>query len=439
LSASQKTPGEAKKPKLNWFYSALPFNVAAGPMSTFVQLAILETYGPSLGTVYAGLAITVFNAVAIPAAMIWGFATDRFHRRRPIVVISFFLVGFNLVAFLFTRSFVLIAGLYGVFSLLSSASATPFNLLIMETKPKPKWASAFASFSFVSSVGVTLGLLLGIFWSAFLPVEFLVIPLAACSFASAIIAYLIVPEPEFVFEREMIVMEKPSFFERLLAIPLIFLKIPRVSDFKRVFKDLRFELTSSTPILYLSIVFFYLAAGLFNTSLVPSLYSKSLSESLVYLVLLAGMVVQILGFRYIGPYIEKRTLVLTAVASLALRSTCYAGIGVAVLFLPGILYIAPTLVLYPIAGGIAYAAYYTASNTMVFNTLGPKSQGAWLGVYSALVGMATMTGSLASGFVSVYFGFDSTFVLAALCLAVAALLTHRLLRFKQFQIAATKP
>jgi MFS family permease len=440
LSATQQAPGKTEKPKrkINWFYSVLPFNIAAGPLGTFVQLVILATYGRSLGTVYAGLAITAFNAVTVPAAIIWGFATDRFHHRRPIIWISFLLVGFNLVAFLFTRSFIIISGLYGVFALLSSASSTPFNLLIMETEPKPKWASAFASFSLVSSVGVTLGLLLGIFWTAFLPVEYLVIPLAICSFASAIIAYLILPEPPFIFEREMIVRTKPSFFERLSSIPVIFLKIPRASDFRRVFQGLRFELTSATPILYLSIVFFYLSSGLFNTSLVPSLYANSLSESEVYLVLLVGIIVQILGFRYIGPYIEKRSLVLTAVASLALRSTCYAGIGVAALLLPGILYIGPTLILYPIAGGIAYAAYYTVSNTMVFNTLGPKSQGAWLGVYSALVGTATMAGSLASGFVSAYYGFDSTFVLAALCLAVGALLSQRLNRYKAFQAGATK-
>jgi MFS family permease len=438
LSVTQQAPSEEKKSrKINWFYSALPFNIAAGPLSTFVQLAILDSYGQALGTVYAGLAITAFNAVTIPAAMIWGFATDRFYHRRPIIWISFLLVGFNLVGFFFTRSFVVISGLYGLFALLSTASSTPFNLLIMETEPKPKWASGFARFSFISSIGVTLGLLLGIFWTAFLDVEYLVLPLAACSFASAIIGYLILPEPPFIFEREMIVRTRPSFFERL-HVPLIFLKIPRASDFKRVFQGLRFELTSATPVLYLSIVFFYLSSGLFNTSLVPALYANSLSESEVYLVSLVGMIVQILGFRYIGPFIEKRSLALTAVASLALRSTCYAGMGVAVIFVPGVLFIAPALILYPIAAGIAYAAYYTVSNTMVFNTLGPKSQGAWLGVYSALVGTATMAGSLGSGFISAYFGFDSTFVLAALCIAVAALLSQRLLRFKAFQAGATK-
>jgi len=101
---------------------------------------------------------------------------------------------------------------------------------------------------------------------------------------------------------------------------------------------------------------------------------------------------------------------------------CYAGIGIFVGFTRGLAYLGGTLVLYPMAGGLAYAIYYTSSNTMIFNTLGAKNQGSRLGVYSALVGVATMIGSFVSGYFSFYFGFLATFVLAAVCLAGCALL-----------------
>ncbi len=409
--------------------------MAVGPISTFVQLAILATYGQDLGTVYVGLVVTLFNGVTIPAAMIWGFTTDRFHQRRPIIVISFFLISGDILALLFARSIYLIAVLYGVFSLLYSASATPYNLLIMETQPKPRWASAFANFSMISSIGTTLGLLLGIFWSAVLPFEWMVIPLAAFSLLSAVLSITMIKEPPFVFERQMMVLQKRSFYERLLAIPMIFLRIPRAADFKSVFKGLRSELTSQIPVLYLSICMFYLASGIFNTSLVPAMYAKTFTESQVYLVLLVAMVVQIVSFRYIGPFLEKRSLIKTAVGGLALRSCCYAALGASVLFLPGLDYIAPSLIFYPIGAGIAFATYYTASNTMIFNSLGPRSQGSSLGVYSALVGLSTMIGSLISGFTSYFLGYDTTFVLAALCLAASALLTYTLRHFGQYQLS----
>jgi MFS family permease len=63
---------------------------------------------------------------------------------------------------------------------------------------------------------------------------------------------------------------------------------------------------------------------------------------------------------------------------------------------------------------------------MIFNTLGRSSQGSALGVYSALVGLATTLGSFVSGFTSFYFGFHVTFIIAAICLAAAAGLTSLL-------------
>lgn len=408
--------------------------MATGPISTFVQLAILANYGQSLGTVYVGLVVTLYNGVTIPAAMIWGFATDRFHERRPIIAVSFFLVAGNLVALFFAHSIYTIAILYGAFSLLSTASATPSNLLIMESEPKSKWASAFANFSMISSVGTTLGLLLGIFWTAVLPFEWMVLPLAVFSLISGALSIVMIKEPPIVFEREMMVLQKRSFYERLLAIPMIFLRIPHASDFRRVFKGMRNELTSHVPVLYTSIFMFYLAGGIFNTSLVPSMYANKFNESEVYLVLLVGMVIQIISFRYIGPFLEKRSLVKTAVGGLALRSCCYAGMGASVLLIPGAAFIAPAIVFYPIGAGVAFATYYTASNTLVFNTLGPRSQGSALGVYSAMVGMSTMLGSLVSGFTSYYLGYDTTFVLAALCLAGSAFLTYSLSHFKEYQV-----
>ena len=128
--------GEKKGLKISWFYSVLPFSIASGPLSTFVQLTILEQYGQSLGTVYVGLIVTLFNGVTIPAAMFWGFTTDRFHKRKPIITLSFLLTAVNLIAFNFTSSVYGVGLLYSIFSFLSAASTTPYNLLIMETQPK---------------------------------------------------------------------------------------------------------------------------------------------------------------------------------------------------------------------------------------------------------------------------------------------------------------
>lgn len=274
----------------------------------------------------------------------------------------------------------------------------------------------------VSSVGTTSGLLLGIAWSSFLPISLLVLPLSALSLTSAVLSVVMIREPAVPFEREFIALQRRSLQQRLLAIPLIFLRIPSLVDFKSVFRGLRNTLTRQLPLLYLSIFVFYVASGLFNTSFIPSLRAAGLSASEVFLLIMVANFAQTASFYFAGPYVEKRDLRKAAVAGLLTRLACYAGIGVLVGFTRGLSYLGGTLVLYPIAGGLAYAIYYTSSNTMIFNTLGAKNQGSRLGVYSALVGVATMVGSFVSGYISFYFGFLATFVAAASLLAGSALL-----------------
>jgi MFS family permease len=404
---------------MRWFYSQLPVSIATGPVPTLIQLYILELHGTVIDI---GLTITLYNAVSIPAAIIWGYVTDRFQSRKTILVLSCVAISANLVILPFAKSISGAALIYALFSLVSSASATPANLLIMETQRKSRWASAFARFSMISSVGTTLGLLLGIAWSDFLPISLLVLPLAALSMVSTLLSLVMIREPAFAFEREFIVLQKRSLQQRLLAIPLVFLRLPNLVDFKGVFKGLRSALTRQLPLLYLSIFMFYFASGLFNTSFIPSLGAAGLSASEIFLISMLAMVVQTAAFFFAGPYVEKRDLRKTAVAGLIVRLACYAGIGVFAGFTSGFSYLGGTLVLYPIAGGLAFAIYYTSSNTMIFNTLGAKNQGSRLGVYSALVGVATMLGSFVSGYLSFYFGFLATFVLAAVCLGACAIL-----------------
>ena len=402
-----------------WFYSQLPVAIATGPVGTLIQLYILELHGTVIDV---GLAITLFNAVSIPAAVVWGYVTDRFQSRKTILVLSCVAISANLILLPVAKSISGAALIYALFSLVSSASATPANLLIMETQRKSHWASAFARFSMVSSVGTTLGLLLGIAWSSYLAISLLVLPLSALSLASAVLSVLMIKEPEVSFEREFIVLQRRSLQQRLLAIPLVFLRLPNLVDFKSVFKGLRSTLTRQLPLLYLSIFVFYVASGLFNTSFVPSLRAAGLSASEVFLIVMTANFAQTASFYFAGPYVEKRDLRKTAVAGLVVRLACYAGIGIIVGFTRGLSFLVGTLVLYPIAGGLAFAIYYTSSNTMIFNTLGAKNQGSRLGVYSALVGVATMVGSFVSGYFSFYFGFLATFILAAVCLAGCALL-----------------
>ena len=406
-----------------WVKSVVPFSIATGPISTLVVLLVLSLHGTVIDV---GFAVTLFNAVSIPAAIFWGFATDRFHRRKVIIVASYLATAAIIFLFVFAKSLYIVTTLYALFSFVTTAVSTPINLLIMETSPKQKWSSVFAWFSMLSSIGGTAGLVLGTVWASFLLLNYLVIPLAVFSLVSAVMSVVMIREPVVSFERQIIVQNRQSFFSRLKTIPIIFLRFPGLSDFKRVLRTLRYDLTRSVPILYFSIFMFYVASGLFNTSVLPSLKANEIPNLTIFFVVTIVNIVQILSFEYAGSYLEKTSLIGASIFGLTLRAIGYALLGVCFYLVSGVWYAIPVLIFYSLAGGFAFSIYYTASNTMIFNSLGASSQGSTLGVYSALVGIATMAGSLISGFSSFYLSFGITFLAASVCLAFSIWLVYLL-------------
>jgi MFS family permease len=423
---------EETRRRSNWVYSTFPIAIATGPLGTLVTLYLIQINGNALGTIYASVASAIFNGVSIPAALFWGVATDRLHKRRALIALSYGLMGLVLVSFYLDRTSGGIVSTYAAFSFVSVASATPLNLLIMETQEKGRWSAAFARLSMVSSAGNVAGLILSVVVTGALPegqgLTFLFIPLGVCGLISAGLAVALIPEPKFVLERETVALRRPSFFSRLLAVPVFFLNIPRTADFKRAFRGLSSGLTSYVPLFYISTILFYFSSGLFNTSLAPAMEKYSISSYEILGVILAGMTIQTFSFQGAGRYIGRRSLVAASVQALLLRGWSYVVMGASFLFITGPSFIFPALILYPLGAGIAFALYYTSSNTMMFNIVKPRNAGASLGVYSTMVGIAAMAGSFVSGFISVYIGFEVTFVAAGIVLFAAVGIVARLPR-----------
>ena len=421
-------PEDKGKKGIGWIYSVFPASVATGPLGAMVQLYLIELNGQALGTIYGGLASAVYSGISIPAALFWGVAIDRLHKRKGLIALSYSLTAVALVSYFFDSTTAGTIGRYGIISFVSFASATPLNLLIMETQPKGRWAGTFAMLSMVSSVGNVAGLLISTLWADALPNQLvlLFVPMGALAVTSSAMSLVMIQEPPYVFERETLAARRPGFFTRLLANPVFFVTIPSVSDFKRAFRGIGSTLTRSVPLFYISTILFYFSSGLFNTSFVPAMHLFSMPDQEVFAVILVGMVVQTIAFRFTGEYVQSRSLIITSIQGLILRGWSYVGLGVAALLLPNSSFILPVMVVYPFAGGIAFAIYYTSSNTMMFTSIQSKSAGAALGVFSAVVGIATTLGSFASGFISVYDGYYTTFILAGVFLFAAVLVVGRL-------------
>ena len=413
-----------------WLYSVFPISVATGPLGTIVLFYLIHINGQGLGTIYYGLASAVYNGISIPAALFWGVLIDRLHKRKGFIILSYSLTGIALASVFFERTTLGTITSYSIVSFVSIASATPLNLLIMETEVKSRWAGAFANLSMASSVGNVVGLVVSTFWTGVIPnrlVELFLL-MGALSVASAVLSVAMIREPPFVLERQTVAARRPSFFSRLLANPVFFVTVPTLTDFRRAFRGVRSTLTRGVPLFYFSTILFYLSSGLFNTSFAAAMNFFSISEAEILGVILVGMVAQTASFRWVGRWIEGKSLVTTSVLGLLLRGWSYLGLGIAAILVSTRLYAVPALILYPLAGGVGFAIYYTSANTMMFTTVQGRSAGAALGVYSAVVGIAAMAGSFASGFMSVYVGYYVTFILAGVLLFAAVAVIGRLPR-----------
>ncbi|AAY79711.1 MFS transporter [Sulfolobus acidocaldarius] len=405
------------KPNVKWMYLVIPFNASTGPLSTLITLQILNLGGNAIEVAYT---VSLGNLVLIIASMFWGYVADRFDRRKQILIST---GGTSLPLFLMmmSRSIPLISLNYAFAVFMSTASTTPFNLLVMETTDKKHWGSLFSRYSLFSSIGVLVGLLISTFLITYLEISLIEGILAIISLSTFILCFRFIPKPQVSFERTSLIHNKESFFSRIRQIPLIFLHLPSIHSFK-IFslKRLKTPHVNYVPLLYIGLIIFYISSGIFNTVYPAGLYKRGLTENEVLLVTLVGMLIQIVGFQFSSRLLENRKEEKLAHLSLLLRGGNYIIIGLIMQFFVGIPVLLAGLTSYPLAAGIAYAIFYSSSTTLIFKILGGRHQGAGLGIYSTVVGVALFAGSLISGYITHYFSYGIDFMIAGVLLIICS-------------------
>jgi MFS family permease len=405
-----------------WMNSLIPYGMVSGTIGTLVQLYILDLGG---SVVDIGLTVTVATAVSIPAAVIWGAVSDRLKRRRPLIVGSFGAVAVLFVLFLFAHSVSEVSTLYIVYSFINSAPSTPINLLILETQAKGKWASSYANYQLLATVGNVLGLLASSIWSVFLPVSFLVVFLSGCAVIAAFVAARLISEPAFLLEGTAQVKHYSSMLQRLVTQPIVFLKTPRPIHLRNTFRILKSDFTGDLRILYALILVFYAGTGL-TVVLVALLRDKGASDPLIFAATTVNLAVNAVTFRFFGSHLSRKNYVRDTVISLMVRAVAYGSIGVAAYFLTGFTFYIFLVLLFTLGSGVASTVFYITSTAMIYDSLGDADQGSALGIYTAFTSVATTLGALASGYISFYTGYYVTFLLSGISMAASAWITLRL-------------
>ncbi len=392
-----------------WIYSTLPANIAFGPLSGVITLYILQLGGTVIAVSYA---IAFASALAIPAAFFWGYVSDLFQRRRAQIMVSYIGLAVALLAFVLMKSVIGVVIVYGAYAFVTASSAPPLNLLVMETSPRQRWPKSFSRLQYMASLGSTIGLAVAVIVTGLLSLKELMLAFLAMAVASSVLTMLLVYQPKERMRRVHFTSSIFAFTSRIFTSPVMILKVPSFSSAARLWRRMASPSGGyrKLTIIYYAIFVFSLGSGLFNTAYPAGLKQVGISQPDVFVVLLAGAAAQVSAFFALGSSFAKGAKISTIKSSLVLRAASYIAIGIAfVLYTRSGAFISG-LIFYPIASGIAYAFYYTSSNSLVFNSISGPDKGSALGAYTAIMGIGTFIGSLISGYTAFYIGYWFTFI-----------------------------
>lgn len=362
----------------------MPYSIAIGPLGTLLTLEIVSLNGTPVDVSYA---MSAGSAAGVAAPLIWGFLLDKYGGRR-ILTLGFLGTTAFMLALAYTSSIPQIALYYAAASLFSSAVGVSASMIIVGYSSRSKWSESYSSLNFISSLGYLIGDLTAAVLSGFLSIKFIILSMSALSLASVALTPLTMPQKV--------------------------VKVNASNDPPKPIKDKVMEL-SNLITLYLAIIIFYISSGIFNTLYPYGLRVGGLSKAWVMGIISMGLGVQILGFKMAPRIISKLgSNAKAASRSLILRGLSYSLIGLS--SSTPVTLIATGLTLYPLAAGLAFSTFYTASNVMVFERLRNGKEGRGLGVYNVVTGSAYLTGSLASGYLANSIGIGQSYVVAGVML-----------------------
>src|SRR5579883_636298 len=403
--------GESQQQSLNWLTVLVPFNAVTQAISVYVPLQILALGG---NVVQVGYAAVVYNLALIPAPLLWGYVCDATGRRRIVILAGCLLLLAAGVGLYFSSSVLQVIAFYAAVAHSVGMLSPSINLLLMEKLPKDEWGKGYTSQNWYTFIGQIIGSATGIPWVLYFPLH-------TFSMASVLIAAALVKDAKVAVERRAMVLTAQGFLARIGQIPLIFLRLPKYSDFLSVIRSARQSLTRELPVIFLASMLFNASANLFFTSYTPYLKENSLSDSSIFFLSMYIIIVNAIVSRVIIQRFKGGVSHLTASNALLFRSLGMMIAAAFAIFVFGKDVFFTTLLVYSMLGS-AFVYINVNLNTLLFKALPPGKQGGMLGVWSSLNGMALLAGALASGFISFYLGYSITFFAASILIMLSSII-----------------
>ncbi|MDE1860984.1 MAG: MFS transporter [Candidatus Micrarchaeota archaeon] len=409
--------------RTRWMYAEIPANIAIGPLSTLIPLYILKLGGGPLEVAYA---ISIYNAIGVPASLLWGHYTDSF-KRKTIIIFSYLMTTVFILALMFSASIPEVIILYAALSFVITASSTPLNLLVTETSPKESWPKRFGFLQTLAGIGTVIGLLIGAVVTQVSDLNMFITILSLASLVSLFLSIVLIVEPRKVISRSDSFLSRFRGFMHVLFVEPIELAVSPIASIKNMVRNRRIGRlnTGHLTVFYIGTLIFYIGTGLFNTEYVAGLKLHGLLSSAIFVIILVSSSIQIFIFKLSYRYINDTKKNPIPSYILPVRALGWVLIGLSFMALTGSMFFYVNLVVNLIAAGIIYAIFYTGCYTVIFNALKSGRPGFKLGMYSVIIGVGTLTGAFLSGLMASSLGFVAVFFSAGALIALSGYVLSR--------------
>ena len=380
--------------------------ISFGLLSVLLPLYLTQAISGGTLPVW-GLIAAIATFIAIPFSFLWGYLCDATRRYRFFILLSFAAVTLLLYIFSVTTDLLLLGIVYVFIAVFQVAFVSSKNVLIAENYSHRDWKHGFAYYAALTELGWLAGLFLGFLLTlwGFSSVTLLTICIAL-SFASFILSAIFVTDPELIFERGLVTIER-SFSLVQRGVDLL----ARLNFDGHDSGELTRE---NVYALCFGLMFFSLATSMFVTPL-PIFFAASLA--LPTSTIFALFLVNSLGC-LIGYVLMKRNHNNIKETSTTTRASLLRGILVFALLLVGYLSFTWAILLSIVVlalSGFVYALYSVSVLSLSMEVI-PRGK---TGLFTALLGAGSGIGCLTGPIMAENFGFSYAFIASATCFLIS--------------------
>jgi len=408
-----------------WLWYLFPSNIATQGLSTVIPLYVIFL-GGNIGEI--AIIVAIQNGASAFGSIFWGKVIDRFHVRRIVLLVSFFVVMLCSLLMYFTNSInvlYVISPLLGFF-LVGKNPVT--QLLVMESIHKNQWRWLFARTSIIGTFGMFGAMIIGTIGSVYFDLKpYFLICAASCVATMGL--SMTIKESQFHLERSSIAHSIYGLRYVFSHFHVDFPRIPELYDYKHIITIFKGRVTDEIGVFYITNFLFYLGSNIYFTAFTPFLKKYGFSNSDVFLIYMIQTAVMVLVFflapRFITKMGEERSISLSYMPRIA--AVVIAGLFIPVAIGQGsfaVAIISASLMV------IAFSIFSTATSIIFFKSIPQGFEGKYLGVNSSITTVGLFIGALCTGQLANSFGYTIAYAVASAILVASFALFRIYLRYR---------